>query len=64
MHNATTAGVVPVVTELLTSERLALSRDQVSIGSIVLDNSIQKNLEIIAKLKMNYNVENANVNPN
>ena len=28
MHNATTAGVVPVVSELLTSERLALSRDQ------------------------------------
>jgi glycerol-3-phosphate O-acyltransferase len=29
LHNATTAGVVPVVAELLTSERLALSRDQV-----------------------------------
>ena len=28
MHNATTAGVVPVVAELLTSERLCLSRDQ------------------------------------
>jgi hypothetical protein len=28
LHNATTAGVVPVVAELLTSERLALSRDQ------------------------------------
>ena len=28
LHNATTAGVVPVVSELLTSERLALSRDQ------------------------------------
>jgi len=28
LHNAVTAGVVPVVTELLTSERLALSRDQ------------------------------------
>ena len=27
MHNAITAGVVPVVAELLTSERLALSRD-------------------------------------
>ena len=27
LHNATTAGVVPVVAELLTSERLALSRD-------------------------------------
>ena len=28
LHNATTAGVVPVVAELLTSERLCLSRDQ------------------------------------
>ena len=28
MHNATAAGVGPVVAELLTSERLALSRDQ------------------------------------
>lgn len=28
LHNAVTAGVVPVVQELLTSERLALSRDQ------------------------------------
>ena len=27
LHNAITAGVVPVVAELLTSERLALSRD-------------------------------------
>jgi hypothetical protein len=28
LHNATMAGVVPVVSELLTSERLALSRDK------------------------------------
>ena len=28
LHNATTAGIVPVVQELMTSERLALSRDQ------------------------------------
>ncbi len=28
LHNAVTAGVVPVVQELLTSERFALSRDQ------------------------------------
>ena len=28
LHNATTAGIVPVVQELMSSERLALSRDQ------------------------------------
>jgi hypothetical protein len=28
LHNATTSGIVPVVAELLSSERLALSRDQ------------------------------------
>ena len=34
LHNAVTAGVVPVVQELLSSERLALSRDQYGTTSL------------------------------
>ena len=38
LHNAITAGVVPVVAELLTSERLALSRD--TYGATPLHKSV------------------------